>query len=234
VLDVYRPLRAAIRRVLALAPSACTRAEWMRAAKLIGLELDGGIAADSDDEMDFLTDIALFHPTARGSCAYDRFLRKEAQELDAPDRDLAVRIGGAFFSVFRVAGPHPEAGLWLDDLLHDRRRLWIVDEGLEASAQPGIAFATRLFDAGPFHAGFGIIVVLEDEAVAEYVAAVRVTGSPPGGARFPALIYGLEVQTRALGRVVQDLLDLAGPAPEEAPPRRRRQAARRPRKRATS
>jgi hypothetical protein len=40
----------------------------------------------------------------------------------------------AFFSLFRVAERHEAAGLWLEDLLDDNCRLWLVDKGLEASA----------------------------------------------------------------------------------------------------
>jgi hypothetical protein len=74
-------------------------------------------------------------------------------------------MAGAWFSIFRVAGRHEVAGLWLEDMLAGDRRLWLVDEALEASAPEGAVAGMRLFDAGPFHAGFGIIVEPDDETL---------------------------------------------------------------------
>src|SRR3712207_3450098 len=74
-------------------------------------------------------------------------------------------MAGAWFSIFRVAGRHEAVGLWLEDMLAGDRRLWLVDEALEASAPEGAVLGMRLSAAGPFHAGFGIIVRPDDETL---------------------------------------------------------------------
>jgi hypothetical protein len=48
-------------------------------------------------------------------------------------------------------------------VLNELERIWILDEGLEASASPGLEFGLRVFDAGQFYAGFGIVVPAEEE-----------------------------------------------------------------------
>lgn len=132
ILAQYRPIRAAIRRILRRAMDACGRADMMRAAKQIGLWFGEGLLSDSDEAVEMMSDIALFEPTQRGRRAFNRFLAGQAQQLDPPDLALAQRMAGAFFSLFRCAGRHAAAGLWLEDLLDGDRRLWIVDEALEA------------------------------------------------------------------------------------------------------
>ena len=46
--------------------------------------------------------------------------------------------------------------VWLEDLLAGNRRLWLMDESMEASASKDVAFGMRVFDAGEFHVEFGI------------------------------------------------------------------------------
>src|SRR5918911_3760940 len=165
-LALYDPIRQAIQRVLKAAPEACSRADMIRAAKQLGLW--GGenrIVAEDDSHLNMLMDVALFEPNQRGNRAFDRFLEAQARQLDPADLALARRMADAFFSIFRVAGRHETAGLWLEDLLEPGRRLWLMDRSLEASASDDRVLAMRVFDAGPFHAGFGIVVPADDDTI---------------------------------------------------------------------
>lgn len=217
VLDTYHPLRAAVQRVLAAAPSACTRADLARAAALLGIDP----ATTEARERLFLTDLALFQPNARGTRPYDRFLKAAAKRLPPEDQEVARLMGDGFFSILRVAGRHPGAGLWLDDLARGGGRLWLVDESLEQSVQDGVPLAGRLFDAGPFHAGFGIFVPLEDEAASLLLDVGRATGAPLPGHRLAATIYAREIQTQSLLGLVEAFTQIGG----NGPPRRRRRTS---------
>src|SRR3954451_23604976 len=156
VLAQYRPIRAGIQRVLRLATDACKRPDLTRAVKQVAPWAEKEL---SDEEAaDMFVDVALFEPNQRGRRAFERFLADKSEWLDAVDRALAQRMTRAYFSLFRVAERHEAAGLWLEDLLDDNCRLWLMNKGLEASAPEGTVLGMRLFDAGPFHAGFGIIV----------------------------------------------------------------------------
>ena len=59
-LALYRPIRATIRRIISLAVPACDRADFMRAAKQLGLWADGAIVYPDDKAAEMLGDVALF------------------------------------------------------------------------------------------------------------------------------------------------------------------------------
>src|SRR3712207_9026190 len=134
VLTLYRPIRVSIQRVLRVAVPVCSRADLTRAAKQLGLWAEGQVLVDDDEQTDMLADVALFEPNQRGRRAFDRFLETEAQQLDPLDLAVAHRMATASFSIFRVVKRHVTAGVWLADLLDADRRLWLMDESLEASA----------------------------------------------------------------------------------------------------
>jgi hypothetical protein len=232
----YRPVRAAIRRVLKAASSSCTRADFLRAAKLLGLQgdRDGEVVLADEIEADMFADVALFEANQRGNRAYDRFLKGAARTLDPADQELAQAMGRAFFSIFRIACRHEAAGLWLEDLLADGRRLWLMDEALEASAAEGLHVAARLFEAGDFHIGFGIIIPLDEESAEEYLALSSDPGLSPQGRRFVPLVYRDAIHGAALEEFMEMLLTLEVAARELVSPafsqgqRRRRKSRRGP------
>ena len=196
VLARYRPIRAGIRRVLREATRACGRADLGRAVKQVA-PWAAEEELEDDEAAEMLVDVALFEPNQRGRRAFDRFLAEEGERLNAADRALAERMAGSLFSIFRVAGRHEAAGLWLEDLLAGSRRLWLVDEALEASAPEGAVLGMRLFDAGPFHAGFGIIVEPDDETL-DFCLAAKARGAPlPFRRSLAATLYGDQLRAEA-------------------------------------
>ena len=219
----YWPIRASIRRVLGEAVGACNRSDIMRAAKQLGCWADNGIAVPEDGEDEafaMISDIALFEPNQRGRRAYDRFLSGPAQQFGAPDLALAQRMAGAWFSIFRSAGRHEAAGVWLQDLLDGNRRLWMMDEGLEASAPEGATFGVRLFDAGPFHAGFGVIAHPDEETAQMSVQMQASSGRTLFRHSLAATLYGDDLRERlpiSAGQV-ELLQALLGPLLAAAPP----------------
>lgn len=237
-LNLYRPVRAGIQRVLKVASGVCNQSDWMRAAKHLGVWSEDGIVVDDESVVEMITDIALFEPNQRKKRAYDRFLDDSAQDLDSADLALARRIGNAFFSIFRVIDWHPAAGVWVDDTLDGNRRIWILDEGLEQSAPVDFLFGMRIFDAGLFHAGFGIVVPA-DEETAHFCAQARARGGPlPVRDSLAATLYGDDIRARtppslAEVEMLSDFLDLLAEPPQKAsnkitkPSARSKQRARR-------
>ncbi len=189
VLAQYRPIRAGIRRVLREAAKACGRADLDRAVKQVAPWAEAAELEEADTA-EMLVDVALFEPNQRGRRAFDRFLAERGERLAATDRALAERMAGAWFSIFRVAGPHEAVGLWLEDMLAGNRHLWLMDEALEASAPEGTIAGMRLFDAGPFHAGFGIIVEPDDETLDFCLAAKERGAALPFRHSLAATLYG--------------------------------------------
>ena len=155
-LALYHPIRASVRRILSAAIPVCNQSDFMRAAKQLGLWADGKISLpEGDQAAEMLSDIALFEPNQRGRRAFDVFLGSKARQLDAADFELAQRMRKAFFSLFRCTARHGIAGVWLEDLLDGNRSLWLIDEGMEASAPTKGAFGMRLFDAAYSMLGLG-------------------------------------------------------------------------------
>ena len=237
VLAQYRPIRAGIRRVLREAAQACGRADLSRAVKQVApwaeaAELEGA------DTAEMLVDVALFEPNQRGRRAFDRFLAERGERLDAADRALAERMAGAWFSIFRVAGRHEAAGLWLEDMLAGDRRLWLVDEALKASASEGATIGMRLFDARPFHAGFGILVEPDDETL-DFCLGAKERGAPlPFRHSLAATLYGDQLRAEAppgpadlaLLQTLAEILTSEPGMPAKAGPQQRRRQAPKPRK----
>lgn len=217
MLATYQPIRAAIRHVLGEAVQSCGRPDLTRAAKQLGLWDDGQIVAD-DEALNMLVDVALFEPNQRGRRAYDRFLADGAAALAPAERETARRMGRAFFSVFQHAGRHEAAGLWLEDLLEEDRRLWLVDEALEASAPKGAVFGMRLFDAGPFHAGFGIVAPADELTVESCIEAKARGAELPVRHSLAATLYGDVVRPELPDEELVDaLLDLLPPDIDDRP-----------------
>ncbi|MBX6375307.1 MAG: hypothetical protein IRZ13_13875 [Acetobacteraceae bacterium] len=214
VLAHYRPLRGAIQRVLRAAPLICTKAEIARAAGLLGLDLPDP-AAESDAAIEMLADLSLFDPDASERRAIDRFAA--ARGPSSPeDRALARRMAQtARFSVFYVAARHKAAGVWLEDMLDGGRRLWLVDEALEAQRRGLSHLAMRVFDAGPYHCGFGIVASLDAAQAAACMLEQQMTGEPPFGPRFAAALYAAMLARAAPERMTR-------PARSATAPRRSR------------
>jgi len=190
-LAMYRPIRASARRILSSAISTCNRSDFMRAAKQIGLWVDGKIVLPEGDEAaEMMSDIALFEPNQRGRRAFDVFLAPKAGQLEAVDFELARRMGDAFFSLFRFSTRHEVAGVWLEDLLAGNRRLWLMDESMEGSAATSDAFGMRVFDAGEFHVGFGIAAQSDDETTEFSVEGVARNGRTPFRHSLAVTLYG--------------------------------------------
>src|SRR3954451_12901030 len=202
----YRPIRAAIKRVLAQAPKVCTAADWQRAARALGFEVADSIEVGSEREIEMLADVALFEPNQRGNRAYDRFLKTQADQLEPEDRDVAQRMANAFFSIFEVSGRHDTAGVWVKDLLIDSDPIWLMDESMEASAPDGIMVGMRLFDAGSFYAGFGIVVPVDAELVQLTKMSPATPGQRPFGRRLVPMVYGDEILRPQLVAMVEEML----------------------------
>ncbi|EIM24329.1 MULTISPECIES: hypothetical protein [Microvirga] len=196
ILAPYRPIRAGIRRVLSEATKACGRADLNRAIRQVAPWAEAE-ALEEEFTAEMLVDVALFEPNQRGRRAFDRFLAEKGESMTEVDWALAERMAGAWFSIFRVAERHEAAGLWLEDLLAGQRRVWLVDEALEVSASEDAVIGLRLFDAGPFHAGFGIIVAPDAETL-DFCLAAKERGEPlPFRHSLAATLYGDQPRANA-------------------------------------
>jgi hypothetical protein len=192
VLAQYRPMREAASRITGLAiQTAVTSADLTRAAKRIGMWSPTGIFGAEDDESNnMLHDIALFEPNQRGRLPFATFLQRQAHTLDPFDRALADLIRANRFSLFHVLGQHEIAGVWLEDILDGDRRLWFLEETLATPLPLGSVAGMRVFDAGPFHMGFGIVAFPDDETIDMSVVGQKRNGRQPFRYSLASTLYG--------------------------------------------
>lgn len=190
-LAIYRPIRASVRRILKEAVDVCNQSDLKRAAKALGLWANEKIVLPEEDgPVEMLSDIALFERNQRGRRAFDVFLNERAAKLNAADAALARRMAHALFSLFRYADPHESSGVWLENLLDDNKRLWLMDKRMEETAPSAGVFGMRIFDAGPFYVGFGIAAPTDEETAEFAVQAMKHSGRSPFRYTLAETLYG--------------------------------------------
>jgi hypothetical protein len=168
ILALYRPMRESIQRITGAGVRACGTAALDRAARQLGWRDYDDVLDDTAEPgpVEMVCDIALFEPNQRGRRTIDRLIAQPSPTLSPDDIALAKRMAGARFSLFRCLGLHEAAGVWLEDLLEENRRIWLMDEKMEQVEAPLHAgFGMRIFDAGPFHAGFGLVAFASPELI---------------------------------------------------------------------
>ena len=71
-----------------------------------------------------------------------------------------------------------------------------MDESMEASAATHGAFGMRVFDAGEFHVGFGIVVPCDDETTEFSIQGMTRNGRTPFRHSLAVTLYGDSVRGR--------------------------------------
>jgi hypothetical protein len=151
----YRSIRADICRHLACAQDVATREEFLGAAKMLSVAQNDNTIVASEEGFEMVVDTVLFVPDEAGNRVIDRCATGLA---DREERAFARRLAGGRLSVWEIVGKHPLGGVLVDDAIGRRKRRHLMDEALARTAKPGMFLTMRLFDAGPFACGFGIVI----------------------------------------------------------------------------
>jgi hypothetical protein len=172
--------------------------EW---AEQLGLPVTSEMAQVSEGDLAFAFDLAVYSVAPGRSRAIDRVARQRRTAQDEAALVLDA-LTHSWFSLFRGLGPHPEAGLLLEDALLGGE-VWVVDEALAEFGGPGTVLAMRLGRVRGFAMACGPVVPLDELVLAGFrqimtgtpLQAVEMTADP----RFARLIY-----ERALGFQIGD------------------------------
>lgn len=152
----YDQAREVLIQLLGQCQRKLNQADWRQAYEcLVVLE-------DEHEMADWIADTALYSYRGRRR-AIDRILPK-LKTSDGLAERLKDGLGNACFSVFEIVRIDSDSRILLKDLLDDARELTMVDHALARSGRPGGVFAARLLDAGPWHMGLGIVVVVRKSA----------------------------------------------------------------------
>ena len=100
-------LRESIADILHRASHNSGSTDTKHAARAMGLLTHGKILMPESIFFEaMLEDLATFERNASGIRPYDRFLAGPARALPEEQRDLAGKIGGAFYSLFKFVEKH--------------------------------------------------------------------------------------------------------------------------------
>jgi hypothetical protein len=164
----YRHLRALSTRHLNAALKYVARPSILERAKDLGLLHGKTLVVDSHETMTLLMDLAVQTAKPGRSRAIDRYAKVADLSADPDDARALSSIVAAKFAVLRVEGYHKVAGLTVEDVFRGGT-IWLMDEGLTVSAQPGFVFATRLSWPDDFAMTCGVLVPLTDAVLEDVV-----------------------------------------------------------------
>jgi hypothetical protein len=197
-IDRYRRLREVAKQHVSGALKHLSKNAINDAARRVGLLSGGAIVADSFDEMTLAFDLAVLGPQHGRSRAIDRYARAHPP---APGSDEAVTLDAlrhCRFRIIRVLRRHETAGLVVENVV-SHEELWLMDEGLEATAPEGAAFGTRLLRLDGFHMTAGAAVPVSGDVLEAAIASqpvwlndgqFRFVEDP----RFPEALYAAAIR----------------------------------------
>jgi hypothetical protein len=182
---------ASISTIKYAARKSCGPSDVKRAAHSMGALIGGKVESPlGEGGVEMLADLLFFEPNEHGIRPFDRFLSGPARTLPDHEQEIARRMGRGFFSIFRLAEKHETLGTWVEDILDNDRRLWVVDLDVDEENPSHTAFAVRMFDAGPFHMTLSVITSISERMVNVFKRA-HATGRLPYRRSLPATIHGL-------------------------------------------
>jgi hypothetical protein len=177
--EFYGRCAAARRRFQEMAVQATPRSKLAEHAKKLGLPVGEEMAQLDEGELAYAFDLAIYTAPPGRSRAIDRVARKHA----SLKTEAALVLNGltqSWLSVFKVIGPHPEAGLVLEDALLGGE-VWVVDEGLEEFSQPDTVFAARVARVWGFAITCGVVARLDETMLAGFRSVIAEGGIDPAG-----------------------------------------------------
>lgn len=160
VLRRYRHLRAIGRHHHSAALKFLARPVIVEHARRLGLITGQTLIADSMEELTLVFDLAIYTAKAGRSRAIDRYAKAAHLPSNTDEMSMLAAMRHARFSIWRIERRHDTCGLLVSDAL-SQAEAWLVDEGLEASAQSGMCFASRLCEVDPFVVTTGVIVPVD-------------------------------------------------------------------------
>ena len=132
-----------------------TKDAIVQQVRRLGLLEGKTIVLDSMDQLNLAADLAIYSAPADRSRAIDRYAHSRRWAPGSEEAIMLEVMREARFAIIKIERRHPSVGLIVKDLFCDIE-LWLVDEGLEKTAPPGMGFALRYFSPGPFDMSAGV------------------------------------------------------------------------------
>ena len=175
-------------------------------ARHLGMRDGQTVAADSEEELTLVLDLAIHTAREGRSRAIDRYAKAVGLPSNSDDGLVLEAMCRARFSLWRIARRHDICGLVVDDLIRQAEN-WLVDEGLEKSGADGMCFASRVYEPDQFAMTSSVIVPVDRQMLEEVLAdgracrrsdPERVADDP----RFATAIYRAALEAGLMENVV--------------------------------
>ncbi len=161
---LYQAYAAARGAILTGASKRIAAASIASQARALGLWDGKGPKVATDAQLALLFDLGIFAPVADHSPALEREARMNPPPPDSEPARVLAALHHTRVTLFRVAGPHPEGGVWVDDMLRGMQvHLW--DAGLARPGQEGTGFGGRLMPLDGFEMTCGVLAPLSDGVI---------------------------------------------------------------------
>ena len=134
--------------------------------KALGLPVDEELYQVNDAELAYAFDLAVYQAPPGRSRAIDRIAKQYAGREGEESALVLNALSRSWLSLFQVIGPHPEAGLLLEDLVLGGE-VWVLDESLAEHAAPGAVLGIRLGRVCGFAITCGVVAVLDPAMATE-------------------------------------------------------------------
>ena len=206
VLGRYRRYRGLRTDIQTATLKNVSRSNFLAHAKRIGLGDGKGLFTDDHIELTLVYDLAVYTAKARQTRAIDRYARLHSHAAESDEALVLAALCASWFSLFRVIERSALVGVLFEDLMRGGET-WIVDEGLEQSANPDEIFAMRVAPIDPFVVTCGAVVPLDAETGDALVGLLAGGGievelaALADDPRFAASVYELAVELELMSRV---------------------------------
>jgi len=146
---LYQAYAAARGMILTGASKRIPTASAASQARAMGMWDGKNPAVASDAQLALLLDLGVFAPLGGHSPALEREARINPPPPGSEGEAVLAALHHTRITLFRVAGLHPDGGVWVDDLLRGMQvHLW--DAGLARPGQEGTGFGGRLMPLDGF------------------------------------------------------------------------------------
>ena len=201
----YQALRKSVNGHLAGALKYLKKQALMDAAHYLGITSGANTIASSFDEMQLACDVAVFGKKHDERLrAIDRYARQQSFPEGSMDAITLSALLNDTFCIIEVKGLHEVAGLVVEDI-NRKSEMWLMDEGFEATANPGLILGARIVQPTEFcmTAGGAIPLTLDVIADALNRRGIWMKNSPTttlADPRFPSALYAAAIKHRVMER----------------------------------
>ena len=146
----YRALRKSVNGHLAGALKYLKKQALMDAAHYLGITSDVNTIASNFDEMQLACDVVVFGKKHDERLrAIDRYARQQSFPEGSMGAITLSALLNEIFCIIEVKRSHEIAGLVVEDI-NRKSEMWLMDDGFEATASPGLILGARIVQPTEF------------------------------------------------------------------------------------